>query len=45
MEVCALRQPRELYPNIKGVDVDSKQSINIKILIKKWLEGKVRCRM
>ena len=34
-EVCALRQPRKLYTNIKGVDVDSKRSINLKNLIEK----------
>ena len=28
-EMCALRQPRELYTDINGVGVDSKPSINI----------------
>ena len=42
-EVRALRKPRKLYTFVKGVDIDSKQSININILIAKWLESKVWC--
>lgn len=38
-------KPGELYTNIKGVGVYSKQSINIKELIEKRLESKVRCCM
>ena len=44
-EVYTLRQLRELYANIKGVCIDSIRSIDIKNLIKKLLEGKVRCCM
>lgn len=39
--VYTLRQLRKLYPNIKGIGVDSLRSIDIKNLIKKQLEGKV----
>ena len=38
-------KPWELYTNIKGVGVYSKQSINIKELIEKRLEGKIQCCM
>ena len=40
-----LRLLRELYPNIKGVGVDSIRSIDVKKLTEKWLEDKVRCCM
>ena len=40
-----LRQLRELHANIKGVGFDSIQSIDIKHLVEKRLEGKVRCCM
>ena len=38
-------KPGELYTNIKGVGIYLKQSINIKELIEKRLESKVRCCM
>ena len=38
-------KPWELYTNIKGVRVYSKQSINIKESIEKRLEGKIQCCM
>ena len=40
-ELYTLRWVRELYANIKGVRVDSIQTIDIKNLIEKRLEGKV----
>ena len=42
-ELYTLRQVRELYANIEGVGVDSIRSIDIKNVIEKRLEAKVRC--